>query len=112
MLSHLILWNFRIEPDQLLLVMGEFDLGTTDEPYPHHERHVQVIAMHPKFEARTFEYDLALLRLVKDFRNVFVVINLWIIVMLIQATLIGFPNHCLSNQTLFQFVFPATIMIS
>ena len=51
-----------IEPDQLLLVMGEYDLGTTDEPYEHIERSVQVIAMHPKFEPRTFEYDLALLR--------------------------------------------------
>lgn len=54
-----------IEPDQLLLVMGEYDLGRTTEPYGHIERTVQMTAMHPKFEPRTFEYDLALMRLVR-----------------------------------------------
>ncbi|XP_071546992.1 uncharacterized protein Np isoform X2 [Panulirus ornatus] len=52
----------NIQPDELLLRMGEFDLERSDEPYPFAERKVQIIATHPKFNARTFEFDLALLR--------------------------------------------------
>ncbi|XP_042207156.1 cell wall protein AWA1-like isoform X2 [Homarus americanus] len=52
----------NVQPEQLLLRLGEFDLERADEPYPFAERKVQIIATHPKFDARTFEYDLALLR--------------------------------------------------
>ncbi|KAA0202934.1 hypothetical protein HAZT_HAZT005536 [Hyalella azteca] len=52
----------NVQPDQLLLRLGEFDLERADEPYGHVERKVQIIATHPQFDPRTFEYDLALLR--------------------------------------------------
>nr|XP_053653090.1 serine protease filzig-like isoform X1 [Cherax quadricarinatus]XP_053653091.1 serine protease filzig-like isoform X1 [Cherax quadricarinatus] len=52
----------NVQPEQLLLRLGEFDLERSDEPYPFAERKVQIIATHPKFDARTFEFDLALLR--------------------------------------------------
>ncbi|XP_050712134.1 serine proteinase stubble-like isoform X1 [Eriocheir sinensis] len=52
----------NVQPEQLLVRLGEFDLETSDEPYPFVERKVQIVASHPKFEPRTFEYDLALLR--------------------------------------------------
>ena len=42
--------------------MGEYDLGSTDEPQGHVDRKVQIVASHPKFDPKTFEYDLALLR--------------------------------------------------
>jgi len=50
------------QPDQVLLRFGEYDLERVDEPYPFLERKVQIIATHPQFDPRTFEYDLALLR--------------------------------------------------
>ena len=51
-----------MSPDDLLLRMGEYDLGSTDEPQGHVDRKVQIVASHPKFDPKTFEYDLALLR--------------------------------------------------
>ena len=51
-----------VSPDDLLLRMGEYDLGSTDEPQGHVDRKVQIVASHPKFDPKTFEYDLALLR--------------------------------------------------
>ncbi|XP_047481203.1 mucin-19-like isoform X2 [Penaeus chinensis] len=51
-----------VQPEQLLLRLGEFDLERSDEPYAFAERKVQIIATHPQFDSRTFEYDLALLR--------------------------------------------------
>jgi len=50
------------QPDQVLLRFGEYDLERSTEPYQHVERKVQIIATHPQFDPRTFEYDLALLR--------------------------------------------------
>lgn len=49
-------------PSDLLLRLGEHDLSTEEEPYLHQERRVQIVASHPQFDPRTFEYDLALLR--------------------------------------------------
>lgn len=49
-------------PADLLLRIGEHDLANEDEPYGYQERRVQIVATHPQFDARTFEYDLALLR--------------------------------------------------
>lgn len=46
----------------MLLRLGEYDLSTESEPYLHQERRVQIVASHPQFDPRTFEYDLALLR--------------------------------------------------
>lgn len=45
-----------------MLRIGEHDLANEDEPYGYQERRVQIVASHPQFDARTFEYDLALLR--------------------------------------------------
>lgn len=42
--------------------VGEHDLMKEEEPYGYHERRIQIVASHPQFDARTFEYDLALLR--------------------------------------------------
>ena len=45
-----------------MLRLGEYDLASEKEPYGYVERRVQIIASHPNFDPRTFEYDLALLR--------------------------------------------------
>ena len=43
--------------------MGEYDLNDEySEPYTFQDRKVQIVASHPKFDPKTFEYDLALLR--------------------------------------------------
>ena len=42
--------------------MGEYDLNSDGEPNNHVDRKVQIVASHPKFDPKTFEYDLALLR--------------------------------------------------
>ncbi|XP_050315723.1 serine proteinase stubble [Anthonomus grandis grandis] len=52
----------NVPPSNLLLRLGEHDLSTEGEPYLHEERRVQIVASHPQFDSRTFEYDLALLR--------------------------------------------------
>lgn len=49
-------------PSDLLLRLGEYDLAEEEEPYGYQERRVQIVASHPQFDPRTFEYDLALLR--------------------------------------------------
>ncbi|XP_020300706.1 serine proteinase stubble isoform X2 [Pseudomyrmex gracilis] len=51
-----------VPPSDLLLRIGEHDLASEDEAYGYQERRVQIVASHPQFDARTFEYDLALLR--------------------------------------------------
>ena len=58
-----IVFNFSVNPDELLLRMGEYDLNDEfPEPYTFQDRKVQIVASHPKFDPKTFEYDLALLR--------------------------------------------------
>ncbi|XP_044578715.1 serine proteinase stubble isoform X3 [Cotesia glomerata] len=52
----------NVPPGDLLLRMGEHDLANENEPYGYQERRVQIVASHPQFDPRTFEYDLALLR--------------------------------------------------
>lgn len=51
-----------VPPSDLLLRLGEYDLAEEEEPYLYQERRVQIVASHPQFDPRTFEYDLALLR--------------------------------------------------
>ena len=47
--------------------MGEYDLNDEfPEPYSFQDRTVQIVASHPKFDPKTFEYDLALLRLERN----------------------------------------------
>ncbi|KAH8024040.1 hypothetical protein HPB51_020798 [Rhipicephalus microplus] len=52
-----------VSPTDILLRLGEYDLKSEHEPLAHVERRVQIVATHPRFDASTFEYDLALLRL-------------------------------------------------
>ena len=47
-----------VSPDDLLLRMGEYDLNSMAEPHQHIDRKVQIVASHPKFDPKTFEYDL------------------------------------------------------
>lgn len=51
-----------VPPSDLLLRIGEHDLANEGEPYGFQERRVHLVASHPEFDPRTFEYDLALLR--------------------------------------------------
>lgn len=60
-ISFLLLFH-SVPPSDLLLRLGEHDLSLEDEPYGYQERRVQIVASHPQFDSRTFEYDLALLR--------------------------------------------------
>ncbi|XP_077562673.1 serine protease notopleural [Haemaphysalis longicornis] len=53
----------NVSPNDILLRLGEYDLKSDREELPHLERRVQIVATHPRFDASTFEYDLALLRL-------------------------------------------------
>lgn len=57
-----------MSPTDLLLRLGEYDISSDKEPYAHIERRIQIIAPHPKFDPRTFEYDLALLRFYEPIR--------------------------------------------
>lgn len=52
----------QVQPENLLLRIGEHELENVEEPHDYVERRVELIAVHPDFDARTFEYDLALLR--------------------------------------------------
>lgn len=52
----------NISATDLLLRLGEYDVSNDKEPFGYIERRVQIIASHPQFNPRTFEYDLALLR--------------------------------------------------
>lgn len=59
---HYYLFYPSVSPSELLLRLGEYDLAEEEEPYLYQERRVQIVASHPQFDPRTFEYDLALLR--------------------------------------------------
>jgi len=61
-LNRIISNNFSVPPSDLLLRLGEHDLSVEEEPYGYEERRIQIVASHPQFDPRTFEYDLALLR--------------------------------------------------
>ena len=60
--------RFSVPPDDLLLRLGEYDLATEEESHGYAEKKVQIIATHPNFDHRTFEYDLALLRFLDPVR--------------------------------------------
>ncbi|XP_042859162.1 serine proteinase stubble-like isoform X2 [Penaeus japonicus] len=51
------------KPNQVTVVLGEYDLETTDEPYAFVNRGVTTIIQNPLFNPVSFEYDIALLRL-------------------------------------------------
>ncbi|XP_035205874.1 serine protease filzig-like isoform X2 [Stegodyphus dumicola] len=49
-------------PNDVMLRLGEYNLYRTDESYPHVERRIYMIVIHPNFDPVTYENDLALLR--------------------------------------------------
>ena len=54
-LHFLSLSNKSVSPDNLLLRMGEYDLGFTDEPQDQVDRKVQIVVSHSRFDPKTFE---------------------------------------------------------
>lgn len=48
--------------NDLLLRIGEYDMSGVSEPHEHQDRKLQLIEMHPQFDHRTYENDLALLK--------------------------------------------------
>jgi hypothetical protein len=68
-------------------------LSEEKEPYGYVERRVQIVATHPQFDARTFEYDLALLRFYEPGREQLLII--------LSKTNFVFPQSP-SNPTLSQ----------
>ena len=54
-LHFLSLSNKSVSPYDLLLRMGEYYLGSMDEPQGHVDRKVQIMARNPKFDPKTFE---------------------------------------------------------
>ena len=54
-LHFLSLSNKSVSPDDLLLRMGEYNLGFTDEPQDQVDRKVQIVVSHSRFDPKTFE---------------------------------------------------------
>ena len=54
-LHFLSLSNKSVSPDDLLLRMGEYNLGFTDEPQDQVDRKVQIVVSHSRFDQKTFE---------------------------------------------------------
>ena len=93
-----IKFSRSVNPDELLLRMGEFDLNDEEhEPFTFQDRKVQIVASHPKFDPKTFEYDLALLRYVAR------PMTMWS-----KTALAGFTSRWFSRQTSFLFAFRKT----
>ncbi|CAM1154476.1 ST14 (predicted) [Pycnogonum litorale] len=55
--------SYSIKVSDLLLRIGEHDTSHTNEAYEHVERRVKLVVQHQLFDPRTYEYDLALVRL-------------------------------------------------
>ena len=90
--------SYSVNPDELLLRMGEFDLNDEEhEPFTFQDRKVQIVASHPKFDPKTFEYDLALLRYVPGKMTV------WF-----KTALAGFTSRWFSRRISSQCAFRKT----
>merc|ERR1712121_111653 len=59
--------KFRQAPASLKIRCGEWDTQNTSEPYPHQDRYVQDINIHPEFDNRNLHNDFALLFTNEDF---------------------------------------------
>ena len=59
--------KFRTNPTELKIRCGEWDTQTTDEPYPHQDRYVENLAIHPEFDGRNLQNDFAVLFTSEDF---------------------------------------------
>lgn len=49
--------------NSLKVRLGEWDLSSSDEPFKPQEFPVQEVVIHPKFNPKTFQNDIAILRL-------------------------------------------------
>merc|ERR1712038_778453 len=53
--------KFRQKPTELKIRCGEWDTQHQTEPYPHQDRDVQNLAIHPEFDGRNLQNDFAVL---------------------------------------------------
>merc|ERR1712152_45906 len=53
--------KFRQNPTELKIRCGEWDTQHQTEPYPHQDRDVQNLAIHPEFDGRNLQNDFAVL---------------------------------------------------
>jgi len=59
--------KFRENPNDLLVRCGEWDTQNETEPYPHQDRSVQEMVIHPEFDGRNLQNDFGLLFMREDF---------------------------------------------
>jgi len=53
--------KFRQQPGELKIRCGEWDTQHQTEPYPHQDRQVSSLAIHPEFDGRNLQNDFAVL---------------------------------------------------
>merc|ERR1712079_392222 len=59
--------KFRQNPTELKIRCGEWDTQHQTEPYPHQDREVSNLAIHPEFDGRNLQNDFAVLFVSEDF---------------------------------------------
>merc|ERR1712107_760636 len=59
--------KFRQNPTELKIRCGEWDTQHQSEPYPHQDRDVQNLAIHPEFDGRNLQNDFVVLFVTEDF---------------------------------------------
>merc|ERR1712243_163189 len=59
--------KFRQNPTELKIRCGEWDTQNQTEPYPHQDRYVQALNIHPEFDGRNLHNDFAVLFTSEDF---------------------------------------------
>merc|ERR1711963_1004979 len=59
--------KFRQNPSQLKIRCGEWDTQNETEPYPHQDRYVEALNIHPEFDGRNLHNDFAVLFTSEDF---------------------------------------------
>merc|ERR1711872_279902 len=59
--------KFRQTPSELKIRCGEWDTQHQTDPYPHQDRDVQSLAIHPEFDGRNLQNDFAVLFTSEDF---------------------------------------------
>merc|ERR1711868_70785 len=59
--------KFRQNPTELKIRCGEWDTQHQTEPYPHQDRQVSNLVIHPEFDGRNLQNDFAVLFVSEDF---------------------------------------------
>merc|ERR1712107_633829 len=59
--------KFRQNPAELKIRCGEWDTQQETEPYPHQDRAVENLAIHPEFDGRNLQNDFAVIFVTEDF---------------------------------------------